>query len=253
MKYLRKYNEKTERSIEDWCKKLTQGGYYINDDNTVDVHCPVDIESVEIWEFPIQFNVITGHFTCNHIKLRTLKGSPRRISSYFSCFYNDITSLEGGPLEVRWSYDCSHNNLKSLEHSPKYLPEGFDCSSNNLNTLVGGPKEVGNKFFCNNNKLVSLKGCPDKMVNCHFSCMFNDLLSLEGCPNEMSYKIFCKSNPIYQIYNLFPNHESYIESLDYGYLRGENISKRRLEMALKQSNINVVLPKSMEGYKYIDL
>jgi hypothetical protein len=254
MKYLRKFNEEVkEKSIEDWCNDLNIFNYEINDDTSVDVNNNVSIDSdmIKITKFPLKFNNIYGYFSCCHNKLKTLKGSPIKVGSYFQCFWNNITSIIDGPKEVGWDYSCGSNNLLSLVGSPKYITGKFECYDNKLTTLEGAPIEISSNFSCSYNKLTTLEGAPQK-IGGHLICRDNKLISLEGCPLMEMGIIECNNNPIFQIYKLFLTHESYLESLDYGYLRGENISKRRLEKALEQSNINIVLPKSMKGYKYID-
>ena len=52
------------------------------------------------------------------------------------------------------------------------------------------------------------------------------------------------------MYKLFPDHKSFMDSLDYGYLRGTNISRSRFKEALDE--LNIKMPKSIDGYKYID-
>ena len=103
----------------------------------------------------------------------------------------------------------------------------FDCEKNNLITLEGSPSYVGGDFFCSDNKLISL----------------------EGIPKEIGGEFSCRINPIFRIYNLFPDHKSYIDSLDYNYLRGKTIVKSRFKEALDEFEIE--LPRSISGYKYI--
>jgi hypothetical protein len=129
---------------------------------------------------------------------------------------------------VTGDFDCTNNQLTTLEGSPKEVGGDFSCSTNRLTILDGGPREVGGSFYCNHNQLITLEGGPREVGGRFFSC---------------------GDNPIYQVYKLFPNYKSYIDSLDYNYLRGENIVKSRFKEALDE--IGKEVPKSINGYKYI--
>jgi hypothetical protein len=134
-----------------------------------------------------------------------------KVSGYFSCPSNDLTTLEGSPTHVGDYFNCSANKLTSLEGGPKFVGRDFYCQYNNLVTLDGAPKEIGG-YFC---------------------CGFFDT----------------ETNPIYKVYKLFPNHKAYLDSLDYGYLRGTTIDKIRFKEALDEFGIDI--PESIPGYKYI--
>jgi hypothetical protein len=49
--------------------------------------------------------------------------------------------------------------------------------------------------------------------------------------------------------NIFPNFKSFIDSLDYGYLRGNNIVKSRFKEACDE--IGIKMPEEIKGYNYI--
>ena len=83
-----------------------------------------------------------------------------------------------------------------------------------------------------------------------FLCSYNQLTALEGAPKEVGGGFYCEYNPIWEVYKLFPDHKSFMDSLDYGYLRGTNISRSRFKEALDE--LNIKMPKSIDGYKYID-
>jgi hypothetical protein len=137
--------------------------------------------------------------------------------------------LEKIPVQFGWvngSFNCSGNKLKSLDGCPKEVGESFFCSSNKLTTLIGGPLEVGGWYYCASNKLTSL----------------------EGCPMKVNKKINCEYNPIFSVYELFPTHESYLESFDYNYLRGDKIIVGRLKIALKAIDIYTELPDFSNEY-----
>jgi hypothetical protein len=187
MKYLKKFNEEYELSIEDWCSELYLDEYDISNDGVVDVKYSVTIYK-KYDKIPIQFGKIHGYFKCQRVNLKTLEGCPR---------------------EVLLSFDCSDNKLESL---------------------AGGPEIVKGGYYCYKNKLISL----------------------EGCPKKMKAKMITYGNPIYDIYKLFPDHESYLDSLDLKYLRGDKIIKKRLEKALKENGYEYIeLPEFIEGYTYV--
>ena len=151
-----------------------------------------------------------------------------KVTGDFDCHNNQLTTLEGAPREVGGGFDCYYNQLTTLEGSPREVGGYFSCSINKLTTLEGGPREVGGDFYCRNNKLTTL----------------------EGGPREVGGYFFCGYNPIYEVYKLFPHYKSFIDSLDYGYLRGTNISKSRFKEALDE--LGIKMPNKIKGYKYID-
>jgi hypothetical protein len=229
MKYLRKFNEDfdDEMSIKDWCEKLGIDNATINEDDSIDVNGNVHISYKELEEIPIKFNIIYGGFECDNNELTSLFNSPSKARYYF-CNNNYLTSLEYCS-EVIYSLDCSNNELESLIGATKILKEDFYCADNKLTTLVGGPIEVGGEYSCMDNSLYSLEGCPKKIVG------FFD----------------CSGNYINEVYNLFPDYNSFIESLDYNYLRGDKIVRKRLEIALINAKSNEALPESLAYYNYI--
>ena len=163
----------------------------------------------------------------------------------------DSKGLSKLPLKfgkVSGVFSCDNNYLKTLEGSPSQVGASFKCSNNKLITLEGSPSYVGGNFFCSDNILISLKGAPNE-VGGYFICYRNQLINLEGAPRESIPGIGCNHNPIFQIYKLFPNHKSYLDSVDYNYLRGTNIVKSRFKEALDE--IGIELPEIIEGYKYI--
>ena len=93
--------------------------------------------------------------------------------------------------------------------------------------MEGGPSRVGGNYWCNNNNLISLEGGPT-----YFSGQFD-----------------CDNNPISQIYKLFPNHKSFMDSLDYDYLRGTSIIKWKFQEALEEAGIEML--KRIAGWNWI--
>ena len=73
---------------------------------------------------------VTGNFLCGNNRLKTLKGSPKKVKGAFDCEQNQLVSLEGAPTTVGGS---------------------FYCSKNKLTTLVGGPTATYS-YYCSNNR-----------------------------------------------------------------------------------------------------
>jgi len=225
MKHIKLFESFNE--IDSICRKFSITNWTLNEDGTVDVNGDVDITKKELVRLPIKFRKVSGDFYCK---------------------WNKLTTLEGGPMEVGGNFYCSGNNLVNLEGSPIYVGGVFDCSANKLSTLKGAPIEVGGAFVCFDNELNSLEFSPIR-VGGNFICRCNNLISLEGAPREVGGDFDCAGNPISTVYRLFPNYKSYIDSLDYNYIRGTNIVKSRLKEALEE--LNRELPRRIFGYKYI--
>lgn len=228
MKYLKIFEKFEFDDIDFTCKELGINQYTINPDGSVDVDGDVYLAEKRLKKIPIKFGRVSGSFYCQDNKLTTLEGSPSKVGGEFFCFRNELTTLEGSPKEVGRNFDCHANEIITLEGAPREVGRGFYCSFNKLTTLEGAPIEVGGHFWCNANKLISLEGLPKN-------------LNINGFE--------CERNPICELYKLFPNHKSYMDSLDYNYLRGTNIVKRRLEEALDE--VDIKMPKSIHGYRWI--
>jgi len=124
----------------------------------------------------------------------------------------------------------------------------FNCCNNELTNLKGSPVRVDGDFDCLNNKLISLEGAPKK-VGLDFDCQNNELIDLEGGPSEIGGNFLCIQNPIWAIWILFPNYKSFLDSQDYGYLRGDKIVKLRFQEALEE--VGIEIPRYIRGWKYI--
>jgi hypothetical protein len=98
-------------SIHDICKKYNIKNYTINDDGSIDVNGSVDLSWYKLIELPLNFNRVTGYFSCSSNNLTSLKGCPRWIGGWFSCNSNRLTSLEFSPDYVGGSFDCIWNKL----------------------------------------------------------------------------------------------------------------------------------------------
>jgi hypothetical protein len=150
-----------------------------------------------------------------------------RVGGYFYCSNNKLTTLKGSPREVGGNFNCINNQLKTLEGGPREVGVSFYCSHNQLTTLEGAPHYVGRSFDCSNNQLTTLKGAPEI-----FGGYFD-----------------CDNNPVYKIYRLFKDKKEFLDSLDWDYIRGNNIVRSRFEEACEE--VGIEMPESIEGYEYI--
>ena len=131
-----------------------------------------------------------------------------------------------GSVDVDGDVSLSNYRFAKLPLKFGRVSGYFDCSDNKLTTLEGAPREVGGNFYCKNNQLTTL----------------------EGAPERVSY-IRCDYNPVHGIYKLFKNKKDFMDSLDWDYIRGNNIVMSRFKDACAEAGIEV--PKSIMGYKYI--
>jgi hypothetical protein len=170
---------------------------------------------------------VNGDVYLNRNGLAKLPLKFGRVTGNFYCYDNKLTTLEGSPGEVGGDFSCHDNKLTTLEGSPREVGGGFYCHRNQLTTLEGGPREVGGNFYCYDNKLTTL----------------------EGGPREVGGDFYCDDNPIYWVYKLFPDYTSFVDSLDYNYLRGTDIVKVRFKEALDELNIEML--NKIKGYNWI--
>jgi hypothetical protein len=241
------------------CLKLGIYHFTVNDDGSVDVDTDVNIRMKSLKRIPIKFGRVSGCFNCGWNQLTTLKGCPDEVGGLFACTGNKLESLDYCPKKVGESFFCGHNKLLSLKGIQKHIKGDLDCSDNKLvwlkdgpekvdgsfncennrlwrNGLKGGPKEIGRHYNCAGNQLTSLEGSP-KHIKGVFQCHNNELINLNNLP-ESFYNLNCTGNPIHYIFQVFGTYERYKESLDYGYLRGINVNKRRFELACREINVN---------------
>jgi hypothetical protein len=184
----------------------------------------------------------------------------------------NYTINEDGSIDVDGNVYLSYEKLYELPLKFGRVTGNFDCSRNQLTTLEGCPGEVGGGFYCNGNKLTTLEGCP-REVGGYFNCSYNKLTTLDGCPKMVDGEFNCGANnltiindelefvkiigyfdieynPIYQVYKLFSDFESFKYSLDYNYFREPNlIVKHRFEEACGEAGIKT--PEKIIGYQYI--
>jgi hypothetical protein len=270
MKYIKKFNEQ-EKSIEEWCRslKLHSNRLLINADNTVDVFDDVKLYADNFNILPIKFgkvhsfdcrecNLVSligspiyvwGTMNCSSNELETLEGCPEKVGRDFYCTHNGLTSLKGCVEKITYVFDCSNNNLTSLLYGPKIVRLDYNCYHNELTSLDGSPMEV-EKFNCSYNELITLKGSPKK-VNDNFSCNANKLISFDGGPEKIKKYMFCRDNPVFELFKLFSgDYEEFKASVDdYKYLRGTNIVRRRFESACVNARIEI--PDIIPGYEFI--
>ena len=136
--------------IKEICDKYKITNYEINPDNTIDVFGNVDLWDKRLNEIPLNFNKVTG---------------------YFSCSYNNLTSLKGCPKWVGGDFSCHYNKLLDIDCDIQIVDGAFYCQNNRITTLKGSPKYVGS-FHCNGNFITDLKGCP-KYIKTNFDCRYN--------------------------------------------------------------------------------
>jgi hypothetical protein len=235
-------------SIREICKKYGIENCTLNSDGSVDVDRSVELKYRKLTELPLKFGIVAGDFYCHENELISLEGSPIEVGGNFWCGHNKLVSLEGGPIRVGGEFICSNNQLTSLKGAPSHIEWNFNCNNNKLISLEGAPSYVGSYFDCNNNKLTSLIGSPIE-VGGDFYCNDNNLISFEGYPSRMDGDFICYNNPIFQLFILFPDLKSFMDSLDYGYIRGRDVVKMRFQQALEEFDIK--MPKSIPGWKYI--
>jgi hypothetical protein len=145
----------------------------------------------------------------------------------------NITGLDLSKIPIQFGYvqgyfHCDNNKIELLKNSPREIDESFSCSNNKIISLENGPIEVGEYYDCSKNMLTTLKEIEKVKIGGDF---------------------YCDKNPISPIYNIFGNVKSYIESLDYNYLRGTDIVRGRFMKAC--DNAGIIMPESVEGYNYV--
>jgi hypothetical protein len=160
----------------------------------------------------------------------------------------NYTINSDGTVDVDGDVDLSRKGLTKLPLNFGKVTGYFYCYNNKLTTLEGSPISVGGYFGCYNNKLTTLEGGP-REVGGDFYCNYNQLITLEGSPREVGGHFSCSYNPIYSVYRLFPDHKSFMDSLDYNYLRGTDVVMARFKEALDE--IGKEMPEKIKGYNYI--
>lgn len=151
----------------------------------------LELESFE--KLGIQNLIIDGDFSCYHIDLKSLRGSPKKVTGDFYCDGNYIKTLEGAPREIGGNFICDDNKLTSLQGAPEKVGGDFYCRSGVLTSIEGAPREIHGSFDCNSNYLTTLKGGPE-YVGGSFDCSGNNLTSLQGAPKIVGGDFYCQGN-----------------------------------------------------------
>jgi hypothetical protein len=255
MRYLKAYNESTNPSfskyVEETCDSLCITEWSINGDK-VDVDGDVNISSCDLEEIPFKFGIVRGNFACKYNKLNSLEGCPSDVGGLFNCGRNQLVSLKGSPIRVGEYFSCSDNKLVTLEGGPKEVGGDYYCDWNQLTSLLGAPKYLDGDFDCSHNRLESLMSMP---VGLKFiDCDTNNISSPEGIKSAKLFKF--DENPIYSIYRLFSMFDdekmasSFIESMDYNYIRGNNIVRSRFLEMCEEYDIKRI-PHNIQCYNWI--
>lgn len=104
-------------NIDSICKKYNIDNYQIVN-GLVNVDDNVDLASLDLYEIPLHFGIVTGNFDISGNNISSLKGSPICALGFY-CDRNKLTTLEFITQNVSYSIDCSYNEIQSL----KYIQE----------------------------------------------------------------------------------------------------------------------------------
>jgi hypothetical protein len=225
---------KTRNGVVKACKKYNIENYTINDDLSIDVDGDVDLNDLKLMRLPLRFSYVSGSFSCNFNKLKSLEGCPQTVGGSFSCHGNGLESLEGGP---------------------QIISGGFYCFLNNLKTLVGGPQTVGGIYMVHRNKLETLKGSP-QTVGGDFLCNINRLTDLEHFP-EVNGIIDIEENKVYLlVYTFIRSANSFLieDFIDYEIVRNrDTVMLDRLQTFIRDNDLEMPdLEKIKKEYKIIE-
>jgi len=160
--------------------------YKIKDDGSVDIN--QDVLFVDLAQLGLVINIVEGeyHITNNgvylknltngirtHLTDKTLKGSPKEVTSFFFCANIGLTSLEGCPEIVGGSFHCGDNNITSLEGCPEVVGGSFECEKNDITSFEGSPRKIGGRFNCERNNIMTFEGAPESVIS--FTCRYNPI------------------------------------------------------------------------------
>jgi hypothetical protein len=176
---------------------------------------------------------VDGHVDLNNKKLTILPLKFGKVSGSFGCSNNQLTTLEYSPTSVGGHFYCNNNQLTTLEGCPKTVGGNFWCQDNQLTTLEGCPKTVGGNFWSHNNKLT--------IIN------WNDVYTLNSTDFDL------EDNPIYEIYKIFPDFKTFIDSLEWNYFKEPNIIIRNkfveaCEILSEETGESITIPEKIKGY-----
>lgn len=85
-----------EKALRDWRIR-----YAVQHDGTIIVPGDIDLAGKSLTELPeLSDVVVKGDFLCYYNRIKSLKGSPRKIEGVFDCRYNpDLECLEHAPTQ----------------------------------------------------------------------------------------------------------------------------------------------------------
>lgn len=262
MKYLKLFES---HKVDEVCKRYGIKNYTINSDGSIDVNGDVDLRGLGFWEtfkrasgfwfdeshdwtlteIPIKFRNVNGDFDCRFNKITSLEGSP--ISC--KCFYisnNQITDLKGSPIKVS-RFLGGNNLLKSLENGPRICEHDYNVSECQLISLKGIPQRIDGYFGFDSNNIHTLDFLIESSkLN---SLKENSHISMGGNPIYNLCKLFIDPRIIKQNSISFLDLDTFLKSLDYGYLRNDIIERYRFDQACNE--LNITPPESISGYQFV--
>ena len=131
---------------------------------------------------------------------------------------------------------------------------GVNLYKKSLNKLPLKFGKVGGNFWCNGNQLTTLEGCPTE-VGGDIYCFNNQLTIINWKDIYTLYdtRIVLGDNPIYEIYNIFPDFKMFKASLEWNYFKEPNIIiKERIleacEVLSEETGKNIIVPEKIKGY-----
>ena len=205
-------------AIKQWLNRVGISGYTVNDDLTVDVDGDVRLSTSGLHEIPVQFGLVNGNFSVFGCNLKSLKGSPSKVSG---------------------SFDCSFNELKTLEYSPAQVLGSFVCTSNKLTSFFGCPKEIGKDFVSRGNKIKTLKYVPE-IIRGNLRITDNYLENLNEFNIEIGgyffHEVDSLDNSLEQFKHLYEIDR--LPSTTYQL----TLSKQKLELLQQEKQLRVELP-----------
>jgi hypothetical protein len=160
----------SESEIHQICKEYNIENYTINDDLSIDVDGNVCLSGLYLNEIPIKFNRVSGNFSCNHNKLKSLKFCPEYVGDGFSCKDNNLTSLEYLSKYIGGFINCRDNKIWSFSGIPDNFRGYFYCKRNNQTQVVNPIEHIWNLFesvkdieFLNDCDIVREPETPDDL------------------------------------------------------------------------------------------
>jgi len=233
---------RNKNDIDRWLRDYEVENYIINPDMSVDVEGNLILYHCHLKSIEVDFNKVSGDFTCEGNELTSLLGAPKYVGNHFVCADNKLTNLKGSPALVRGNFFCSKNNLTTLLGAPQRVEKSVMCYDNQLTSLEFFPNGGELGFYhvnCGNNELRSLRFCPEHMRG-YFDCRNNKIENLEFCPKSVGHYFFCSDNPLLghlQEVNDFKTiHEAHFQ---YAIIKQE---KERLNLEIKSNDFESPKP-----------